>query len=76
MQINTDKMTANFDIIKILKNDVTWDVRLVALAKTDVSGESNASIIRVTIIGVLGSVLCLLVTSNIRSSSILVTLMM
>jgi hypothetical protein len=57
-------------------------LRRVAFARTDVSEEFNASIIRVTRIGELGmlavtsSVCRLLVTANVPSSPILVILMM
>jgi hypothetical protein len=63
-------------------------LRRVALVRTDVSEELRTSIIRVTIIGELGtlavtsnrrtlrSVRRLLVTANVPSSTILVTLMM
>jgi hypothetical protein len=52
-------------------------LRRVALVRTDVSEELNASIIRVTRIGELGTLRRLLVTANvIPSSPILVTLMM
>jgi hypothetical protein len=72
-----------------LKNAVFWDVTRVALVRTNVSEEYVASIIRVTRIAELGttlavisnvflrSVLRLLVTAKVvRSSQILVTLMM
>jgi hypothetical protein len=52
----------------------------VALVRTDVSEELSASIVRVTRIGGLGTALAivhqLLVTANVPSSPILVTLMM
>jgi hypothetical protein len=57
-------------------------LRRVALVRTDVSEELSASIIRMTRIGELGtlavtnSVRQLLVTANVPSSPILVTLMM
>jgi hypothetical protein len=52
-------------------------LRRVALVRTGVSEELIASIIRVTRIGELGtSVRLLLVTANVPSSPILVTLMM
>jgi hypothetical protein len=58
-------------------------LRCVALVRNDVSEELSASIITVTRIGVLGtyfvflrSVRRLLVTANVPSSTILVTLMM
>jgi hypothetical protein len=53
-------------------------LRRVALVRTDVSEELSSSIIRVTRIGELGttSVRRLLVTANVPSSPILVTLMM
>jgi hypothetical protein len=60
-------------------------LRRVALVRTDVSEELNASIIKVTRIGELGTTLAvtsnrrnrrLLVTTNVPSSPILVTLMM
>jgi hypothetical protein len=61
-------------------------LRLVALVRTDVSEELSAAIIRVTRIGELGTTLAvtsnrrtlrrLLVTANVPSSTILVTLMM
>jgi hypothetical protein len=47
-------------------------LRRVALVRTDVSEELNASVIRVT----ASSMRRLLVTANVRSSPILVTLMM
>jgi hypothetical protein len=47
-------------------------LRRVALVRTDVSEELSASIVRVTRIGELG----MLVTANIPSSQILVTLIM
>jgi hypothetical protein len=54
-------------------------LRRVALVRTDVSEESNASIIRVTIgeleTTLARSVLRLLVTANVPSSPVLVTLM-
>jgi hypothetical protein len=45
-----------------MKNDVFWDVRSVALVRTDVSEELSASFIRVTRIGELGTTIA--VTSN------------
>jgi hypothetical protein len=47
-----------------IKNGVFWDVRRVALVRTDVSEELSASFIRVTI-GELGTTLA--VTSNRRT---------
>jgi hypothetical protein len=38
-----------------MKNGVFWDVRRVALVRTDVSEELSASFIRMTIIGGLWS---------------------
>jgi hypothetical protein len=65
-----------------MKNGVFWDVTPVALIRTDVSEELSASIIKVTRIGglvshvvFLRSVRRLLVTANVPSSPILVTLM-
>jgi hypothetical protein len=49
-------------------------LRRVALVRTDVSEELSASIIRVTIIGELGTTL--VTASVVPSSPILVTLMM
>jgi hypothetical protein len=40
-----------------MKNGVFWDVRRVALVRTDVSKERTASFIRVTRIGELGTTL-------------------
>jgi hypothetical protein len=59
-------------------------LRRVPLVRTDVSEELSASIIRVTRIGELGTMLIVflrsvrrfIVTANVPSSSILVTLMM
>jgi hypothetical protein len=57
-------------------------LRRVALVRTDISEELSASIIRVTRIGELGTTLAvtsvcrLLVTTDVPSSPILVTLMM
>jgi cobalamin synthase len=54
-------------------------LRCVALVRTNVSEERNASIIRVTRIGELGTLVVvrrLLVTAYVPSSLILVTLMM
>jgi hypothetical protein len=51
-------------------------LRCAALARTDVSEKRNASIIRLTSIGELGRAHWLLVTANVPSSSILVTLIM
>jgi hypothetical protein len=48
-----------------MKNAAFWDVRRVALVRTDVSEEYIASIIRVTGIGGLGTTLA--VTSNRRA---------
>jgi hypothetical protein len=48
----------------------------VALVRADVSADFSASIIRVTCIGKLRSVVRLLVTANVPSSPILVTLIM
>jgi hypothetical protein len=48
-----------------MKNAVFWDVSRVALIRTDVSEELNASIIRVTRIGELRTTL--VVTSNRRA---------
>jgi hypothetical protein len=48
----------------------------MALVRTDVSEELSHFIIRVTRIGELGNVRRLLVTTNVSSSPILVTLMM
>jgi hypothetical protein len=45
-----------------MKNDVFWNIMLVAFVITKVSGERIASIIRVTRIGQLGTTLA--VTSN------------
>jgi hypothetical protein len=45
-----------------MKNGVFWDVTPLALVRTEVSEELTASIIRVTIIGELGTTLA--VTSN------------
>jgi hypothetical protein len=45
-----------------MKNGVSWDVRRVARVRIDVSEELNASFIRVTRIGELGTTLA--VTSN------------
>jgi hypothetical protein len=45
-----------------VKNGIFWELRRVALVRTDVSGELSASIIRVTRIGELGTTLA--VTSN------------
>jgi hypothetical protein len=70
-----------------MKNDIFWMLRPVALVRTDVSQERSVSIIMVTRIGelrttlavyivFLSSVRRLLVTDNVPSSSILVTLMM
>jgi hypothetical protein len=53
-----------------MKNDVFWDVRRVALVRTNVSKEFSASLIRVTRIGELGTTLA--VTSK-RSTRLLVT---
>jgi hypothetical protein len=50
-----------------------WMLHRMALARTDVSEELSASIIRGTRIGELGT---LLVTANVPCSPILVTLMM
>jgi hypothetical protein len=66
-----------------LRYAVFWDVARMALVSTDVSEERSASIIRVTRISELGttlavflrSVCLLLVTANVLSSPILVTLM-
>jgi hypothetical protein len=63
----------------------SWILFRVALVRTDVSEERSASIIRVTRVSLLGtrlavvflrSVSRLLVTANVPSSLILVTLMM
>jgi hypothetical protein len=66
-----------------IKNGVFWDVRRAALLRTDISEGRSASIIRRTIISVLGTLAAtsyrrrLLVTAKIvPSSRILVTLMM
>jgi hypothetical protein len=48
-----------------MKNGVFWDVRPVALVRTDVSEELSASFIRVTRIGGLGTTLA--ATSNRRT---------
>jgi hypothetical protein len=48
-----------------MENDVFWDVRRVALVRTDVSEELSSSFIRVTRINELGSTLA--VTSNRRT---------
>jgi hypothetical protein len=48
-----------------MKNGVFWDVRRVALVRTDLSGELNTSIIRVTRSGELGTTLA--ATSNRRT---------
>jgi hypothetical protein len=45
-----------------MKNGVFWDLRRVALVRTDASEELSASFIRVTRIGELGTTLA--VTSN------------
>jgi hypothetical protein len=64
-----------------MKNVVFWDVMPYGCLRTDVSEELSVCIIRVTRIGELG--ITLAVTSNrstlrriLRSSSIIVTLMM
>jgi hypothetical protein len=49
----------------LLKNDVFWDVRLLAFVRTDVSEELSASFIRVTRIGELETTIA--VTSNRRT---------
>jgi hypothetical protein len=66
-----------------MKHGVFWDVTPVALVRADVSEELSVSIIRMTRIGELatlakkyGSVRRLLVTVNVPSSQILVTLIM
>jgi hypothetical protein len=48
-----------------MKNAVIWDLRRVALVRTDISEELSSSIIRVTRIGELGATL--VVTSNQRT---------
>jgi hypothetical protein len=48
-----------------MKNSIFWDVTHVALVRTDISEEFGASIIRVIIIGKLGTMLA--VTSNQRT---------
>jgi hypothetical protein len=45
-----------------MKNVVFWDVRLVALVRTDISEKLSASFIRMTRIGELGTIVA--VTSN------------
>jgi hypothetical protein len=64
-----------------MTNAVFWDVRRMVPIITDVSECLSASNIRVKTIGELGTTLAvtvrrLLVTANVPSSSILVTLMM
>jgi hypothetical protein len=44
-----------------MKNGVFWDIRRVALVRTDVSEEPSASFIRVTRIGELGTTLAAIV---------------
>jgi hypothetical protein len=68
-----------------MKNGVFWDVRRVALVRTDVSEEPSASFIRMARIGELGATLAatsttgasvvLVAASVVPSSPILVTLM-
>jgi hypothetical protein len=52
-----------------MKNGVFWDVTPCGFVRTDVSEELNASFIRVTRIGELGTTLA--VTSNRRMLSLL-----
>jgi hypothetical protein len=61
-----------------MKNVVFWDLRRVALAKTDVSKEPSVSIVKVRRIGEsLRSMRRLLITANfLPSSQIFLTLMM
>jgi hypothetical protein len=56
--------TAEFPDVHHMKNDVFWDLRCVALVRTDVSEELSASFIRVTRILEVGT---LAVTSNRRT---------
>jgi hypothetical protein len=56
-----DSVLSQMNLFHILKNGIFWDVRCVAIVRTDLSEELNASFIAVTRIGVLGT---LAATSN------------